>query len=238
VWWDPHILALGTGSTFGLRRDDLIAKDGDPAGVASRLAAYRAWRTELDTTVNGAKTPSLSVRIVSDVASQRAMADIDPVEIEIVDLSRMEGRPFGPRFGTLVHATLATIPLDASEEVVRNVARTQSRILLAAEEEAYAAVEVVTAALRHELLDRARAADRAGKCFRELPIIWHAPDGGLVEGTIDVAFEDQSGTSVIDFKTGRELDTDPGRYRRQLAIYCRAVRDLRGGAVHGVIMRV
>ena len=28
-----------------------------------------------------------------------------------------EGRPSGPRFGTLVHAVLAIVPLDAGEEV-------------------------------------------------------------------------------------------------------------------------
>jgi ATP-dependent exoDNAse (exonuclease V) beta subunit len=238
VWWDPHILPLGAGSPFGLRRDDLIAKDGDPAGVASRLAAYRTWRNELDTTVTAAKTPSLSVRIASDVASQPAMIEADSVEIEILDLSRMDGRPFGPRFGTLVHATLATIPLDAGEDVVRTVARTQSRILLAADEEAYAAVEVVTAALRHDLFDRARAADRAGNCFRELPILWRAADGSLVEGTIDLVFVDKRGITVIDFKTGRELDADLERYKHQVAIYCRAVESLRGGKPRGVLMRV
>src|SRR6185436_14807867 len=29
TWWDPHALRLGAESTFGLRRDDLIVKDGD-----------------------------------------------------------------------------------------------------------------------------------------------------------------------------------------------------------------
>ena len=238
VWWDPHILTLGGGSPFGLRRDDLIAKDGDQAGVASRLAAYHAWRNERDTIVNAAKTPTMSIGVVSEVVGRHFMLDEESGDIEIVDLSRMDGRPFGPRFGTLVHATLATIPLDAGEDVVRTVARTQSRILLSAEEEAYAAVEVVTAALRHELFDRARAADRAGRCFRELPIIWRTTDGALVEGTIDLVFVDDKGTTVIDFKTGRELDADVERYKRQVTIYCRAVESLGGGKPHGVLMRV
>ena len=29
VWWDPHVLALDADSGYGLRRDDLIAKDGE-----------------------------------------------------------------------------------------------------------------------------------------------------------------------------------------------------------------
>ena len=238
MWWDPHVLALGTGSPFGLRRDDLIAKDGDPSGVASRLAAYQAWRSERDATVAAARTPSLSIRIASDAAGHHPALDTEAADIEIVDLSRMDGRPFGPRFGTLVHATLATIPIGADEDVIRAVAGTQARILLAAEEEAYAAVEVVTAALRHPLFERVRAADSAGKCFRELPILWLAADGALVEGTVDLAFEDDTGTTVVDFKTGRELDADLQRYKRQLTIYCRALGSWRGGTVRGVLMRV
>jgi ATP-dependent exoDNAse (exonuclease V) beta subunit len=238
VWWDPHILNLGAGSPFGLRRDDLIAKDGEPAGSAARLATYNAWRAERDAIVAAAKAPSLSIRIASDEPSRHRAIDGEPVEIRIEDLARLDGRPFGPRFGTLVHATLATIPLTANEDVVRAVARTQARILLAAEEEADAASEIVSAALRHPLFDRVRAADRAEKCFRELPVLWRAPDGTLIEGTVDLAFEDRDGITVIDFKTGRELDADLERHKGQLTIYCRALAALRGGTLHGVIMRV
>ena len=34
--------------------------------------------------------------------------------------------------------------------------------------------------------DQVRKASAAGRCFRELPLIWQAPDGMLVEGTIDL----------------------------------------------------
>ena len=37
VWWDPHVLSLDADSGYGLRRDDLIAKDGDP-GTGRRPA--------------------------------------------------------------------------------------------------------------------------------------------------------------------------------------------------------
>ncbi len=96
-----------------------------------------------------------------------------------------------------------------------------------------------------------RSADRAGRCHRELPIIWQAPDGTLIEGTIDLAFEDAGGSNtgrsaegpeprltVLDFKTDRELDADIERYRRQLAIYCRALSALRGQPAQGILMRI
>jgi ATP-dependent helicase/nuclease subunit A len=242
AWWDPHVLALDTGSTIGLRRDDLIAKDGDPTAVAARLAEYESWLRDRAIAIGQAGVRSREARTVSDVAADRAAAfDAgEPVPIEIVDLSRVAGRPYGARFGTLVHSILATAALDADDRSLARIGATQGRLLIpqAADEEVYAAVEVATAVLRQPLFDRVRAAHEAGRCYRELPVIWRAPDGLLVEGTIDLAFEDEAGMTVVDFKTDRELDADAERYRRQLTIYCRALEALRGVKPRGVLMRV
>ncbi len=249
VWWDPHILALDADSGYGLRRDDLISKDGDPAKVAARLALYEQWRTGRDEATAKARVPSLRVRTATSVALDRAF---DPTldnaltapEIEVIDFSRTAERPFGPRFGSLVHATLATVPLDASERVIAAVAHAQGRILPAAghepyaDEEVYAAVEVVSSLLKDPLFDRVRQAESAGRCDRELPIVWKAPDGTLIEGTIDLAFEDLTGLTVVDFKTDRELSTDLERYRRQLTVYCQALGTLRNTTARGILARI
>ena len=97
---------------------------------------------------------------------------------------------------------------------------------------------MVAAVLRHGLFDRVRAADARACCHRELPVVWLAPDGALIEGTIDLAFEDGEGLTALDFKTDRELDADVERYRRQLAIYCRALSTLRGKPTRGILMRI
>ena len=250
VWWDPHILALDADSGYGLRRDDLISKDGDPAGVAARLGAYQQWRASRDEATARARIPSLRIRTATSVAGDRAIdrISLDGVaaapEIEVRDFSRSAERPFGPRFGTLVHATLATVPLDASERVIRAVAQAQGRILPTAgrepyaDEEVYAAVEVVTSLLADPLFDLVRQADRAGRCDRELPIVWKAPDGTLVEGTIDLAFEDLTGLTIVDFKTDRELSTDLERYTRQLTVYCQALGTIRNTTARGILARV
>ena len=250
VWWDPHTLALDADSGYGLRRDDLISKDGDPAGVAARLGAYEQWRTSRDEATARARVPSLRIRTATSVAGDRAIDRIsfDGVstapEIEVRDFSRSAERPFGPRFGTLVHATLATVPLDASDRVIRAVAQAQGRILPTAgrepyaDEEVHAAVEVVTSLLADPLFDLVRQADRAGRCDRELPIVWKAPDGTLVEGTIDLAFEDLTGLTIVDFKTDRELATDLERYTRQLTVYCQALGTIRNTAARGILARV
>jgi ATP-dependent exoDNAse (exonuclease V) beta subunit len=168
----------------------------------------------------------------------------DAPDIEVVDFSRHAVRPFGPRFGTLVHATLATAPLDASDDVVARVARAQGRILPTAgadpyaEEEVYAAVEVVSSLLRDPLFDRVRQAERAGRCDREFPVAWKAPDGTLIEGTIDLVFEDLTGLTVVDFKTDRELSGDLQRYTRQLTVYCRALSALRNIPARGILAKI
>jgi ATP-dependent exoDNAse (exonuclease V) beta subunit len=248
TWWDPHALALDAGSSFGLRRDDLIAKDGDTAGSAQRLARYREWESARSSAIADARQPSIAARTVTQIAADRELPLIDSehVQIDVVDVGRVAGRPFGPQFGTLVHTTLATVSLDADESMVRRVAATQARILLGSgsgvEEEAYAVAEAVMAVLRHPLFDQVRAANTSGHCYRELPLIWQAPDGTLIEGTMDLAFEesDQSGRRfvVLDFKTDRELDVEGERYKRQLAIYCKALTTLRGGSARGILMRV
>jgi ATP-dependent exoDNAse (exonuclease V) beta subunit len=250
VWWDPHALALDAGSSFGLRRDDLIAKDGDAAGSAQRLAAYRQWETARANAIAAGRAPSIRSRTVTQIAADRELplVDLPDFQIDVVDVPRIEGRPFGPRFGTLVHTTLATVPLDADESIVRRVAATQGRVLLGSgegvDEEVYAVAEAVMAVLRHPLFDDVRAANAAGRCYRELPLIWQSPDGTLIEGTVDLAFEERVAGSadrrlvVLDFKTDRELDAEGERYRRQVAIYCRALTGLRGGEARGVLMRV
>jgi len=233
-----------------LRRDDLIAKDGDADGTASRLARYREWETARASAIAGARQPSISSRTVTQIAADRELPllDLHGADIEVVDVPRVAGRPFGPRFGTLVHTTLATVPLDADESTVRRVAATQGRILLGSGEgvdlEVYAVAEAVMAVLRHPLFTEVRAANAAGRCHRELPILWQNPDGLLIEGTIDLAFEEPPGATgqrravVLDFKTDRELDVEGERYRRQLAIYCQALVALQGGTARGILMRV
>jgi ATP-dependent helicase/nuclease subunit A len=245
VWWDPHVLALDADSGYGLRRDDLIAKDGDPAAVAARLAEYRRWQADRATAVANARIPSLSIRTATALAHDRAVTEgVPDVDVEVTDVFRATRQTFGPRFGSLVHATLATVPLDANDTVIATVAEAQGRILPTADQPRYAdaevqaATEVVTTVLRDELFDRVRAAERAGRCQRELPIVWKAADGTLIEGTIDLVFEDDQGTTVLDFKTDRELSADLDRYRRQLAVYCQAIEQIKGGTVKGLLVRV
>jgi ATP-dependent exoDNAse (exonuclease V) beta subunit len=98
----------------------------------------------------------------------------------------------------------------------------------------YAASEAVASLLRTRCSIAYGTAAHAGRCERELPIVWKAPDGTLIEGTIDLAFDDGARLTVVDFKTDRELSSDVERYTRQLRVYCQALGAIRNTAVAGI----
>jgi ATP-dependent exoDNAse (exonuclease V) beta subunit len=240
VWWDPHCLHLGAASSFGLRRDDLIVKDGDMFAIEERMLAYERWRAGHAAAVEGASRPGVRVQTATAWAAAAARDGIDRViaeaaQIEIVELRGAAGRPRGPRCGTLVHAVLATVPLDAADDLVERTAATQGRLLMASAEEVHAAVVVVSSVLRHELLGRARA---GSGLERELPVTWLQKDGTMIEGVLDLAFEERGTTVVVDFKTDHELSAGEDRYRAQVQQYVNAVARATGFPAAGVLFKV
>jgi ATP-dependent exoDNAse (exonuclease V) beta subunit len=114
-----------------------------------------------------------------------------------------------------------------------------TRVLGLSDEEASAAASVVERLLTHDVLARARDADARGACRRETPITWTGPDGTLVEGIVDLAFEESGEWTVVDYKTDREIAASgEDRYRRQVALYASAIAQATGRPAHGVLMRV
>jgi ATP-dependent exoDNAse (exonuclease V) beta subunit len=240
VWWDPNVLHLGAASSFGLRRDDLIVKDGDMFAVDDRLAEYERWRDGTARTVEAASRPLVRVDTATSWAAAAAESGIDAViaeasGIQIVALPGAGARPRGPRFGALVHAVLATVPLDADDGVVARTASTQGRILGAPDVEVAAAATVVSAVLRHELMARVRA---AGGVRRETPLSWRQDDGTVIEGVLDLAFDEEGVTTVVDFKTDHELAAGEARYRAQLQQYVNAVAAVTRREAAGILFRI
>ncbi len=148
-------------------------------------------------------------------------------------------RPGGKRFGTLVHATLATIDLRADAAAIGRAAAAEGRMVNASGPEMQAAARAVEAALLHPLLARAA---RSADCRRETPVFWRDADGTLIEGVVDLAFrEHPAGAApswtVVDFKTDARAEDHP-HYLIQLRIYCAAVTAATGEAAKGVILSV
>jgi ATP-dependent exoDNAse (exonuclease V) beta subunit len=111
----------------------------------------------------------------------------------------------------------------------------QGRLLDASSAEVSAAAGVVRAVLRHELMARVRA---GANLRRETPVTWVQKDGMLIEGVLDLAFDDGDSTVVVDFKTDHELSAGEARYRAQLQKYVDAVSAATARPARGVLFRV
>ncbi|MGQ0723290.1 MAG: UvrD-helicase domain-containing protein [Candidatus Eiseniibacteriota bacterium] len=215
VWWDPALLALGATPPFGIRREELLSKDVDETVVQKDAHRHDAWAKRREELLAAASVPDLDVR----TARTWAQTSREAANVETIDLPRAAGRPSGPRFGALVHAALATVPLDADADRIRQIAELQARILGAPPQETAAATRVVAEVLKHPLLARARLAEERGDCRRETPVTDRLGDGVLVEGVVDLAFRENGRWTVVDFKTDREAEADLEAYRRQVSLY-------------------
>ena len=112
VWWDPATLRLDVDAHFGIRQEELLSKDAPEATVARDLSRYEEWKQSRDAAVARAAEPSLVVRLVTEHAEHGSTVP----EVEIVELPVARDRPSGVRFGSLVHAVLASVPLDGTVE--------------------------------------------------------------------------------------------------------------------------
>jgi ATP-dependent exoDNAse (exonuclease V) beta subunit len=89
--------------------------------------------------------------------------------------------------------------------------------------------------LGHELMARAR---RAVSSRRETPVTWLQQDGSMIEGVLDLAFDEGAVTTVVDFKTDHELAAGESRYRAQVQQYVNAVARATGRRVTGVLFKI
>ena len=116
MWWDPRRLTLDVQRVYGLRREDLIQDPGRETVDADR-ERYDAWLAARQAAQERGARPSLRVHAVTEWA--RATPDGDETaalarDVALVTAAPGGARPGGPRFGTLVHAALATVALDAA----------------------------------------------------------------------------------------------------------------------------
>jgi ATP-dependent exoDNAse (exonuclease V) beta subunit len=239
VWWDPLLLDLGAEPPLGLRRSELIVKDVPKVADDAGLAAYNAWRQSRDDARARASIPSTSAQRATVWAATVKETDASAAStgIELVELPRDEGRPSGIRFGALVHAVLATCPLDAGLSAIQDLVASQARGLGATDEESAFASRVVHGVLAHPFLDRARQASANGLCRREVPVSWREPGGNLVEGVVDLAFRQGETWTIVDFKTDEELRR-AANYMAQVDLYTKAVGLSTGLVATGVLMKI
>ncbi|MEM9384132.1 MAG: UvrD-helicase domain-containing protein [Pseudomonadota bacterium] len=227
VWWDPGLLALEPPREVGLRQQRILEVDEGGRAEASQTH-HRQWQEERQAVLVRGSEASCRVRTATALAADRERGQVDPEPA--VEVSAVEpidpARPSGRRFGTLVHAVLASAALGADEPALGTVANVQGRLLGASAEEVSAAIVTCAGALNHPLVQEAAGAQARGTCYREWPVSAKAtPDGPtIVEGVIDLVFRDAEGDwCVVDFKTDREVSELAERYAIQLQAYGKAL---------------
>ena len=249
VWWEPGPgggLKLGEKPPFGVRREDLIVKDVPRHVIADGRTQYDSWKIARQVARDGGKIPSLTLATVREWTADPLRpipADVDPQSVSIVDViparPHADDRAGGPAFGVVVHAVLAQAPFDASRQTLEDIAQREARVLGLSPADAQAAADAAERIFAHDVLARARDAAGRGLCRREAPIVCTLDDGMLIEGFVDLAFEEAGKWTVVDFKTDREIGADGiERYRRQVAVYASAVQRSTGQSASGILLRI
>ncbi|NLG37209.1 MAG: helicase-exonuclease AddAB subunit AddA [Clostridiales bacterium] len=149
--------------------------------------------------------------------------------------------------GTLVHTALRFITADApDEQIARELERLEQCGILPPG----GAAEVPPGKIRAFLLgDMGRRAAAARRVLREAPFVLSVPAGELypeltqggdepilVQGILDLAFEEEDGWVLVDYKTNRVDDRQTpeallSHYAPQLMVYRRALEELTGRPV-------
>jgi ATP-dependent exoDNAse (exonuclease V) beta subunit len=228
VWWDPALLRLQVQPSFGLRSEEILTEDAQGHSIES-AALYDRWKSHRETSLVAGTPPTLNVFLATD-GTEPPPGYVERVQVERV---RREGaRPKGPRFGSLVHLILSELEFTASPDTIQRIAKTHGRLLNATNEEVDTATQAVVRSLDHPLLLRARQAPRL---YRELPIVFS--DGNkMVETVLDLAFAEETGWIVVDFKTELEDAQRLNLYRRQVGWYIHAVEQTSGKHATGYVL--
>jgi ATP-dependent helicase/nuclease subunit A len=257
VWWDPAVLPQTTSQIRSSSRLTEYLKE-DTSKVRSRegIRIHDEWQRQRlsirdlsskpEWTVVTATSPAaiLTVAEKSDIAETKEAELHRQAELPevIVESTRIDfSRPHGKRFGTLVHAVLSIVPLNCDSTSIAESAQLQGRILGATDAEVSAAVETVGAALLHPLVQRAAQAAEQQRCRREIPIALKLDDGVMVEGIVDLAFQDPAPAgdwTIVDYKTDFEVEGRLEEYRNQVALYALAIARATGQRSRAVLLRI
>ncbi len=231
TWWNTLGLRLEVPIALGIPQQELLGRDAPPGLVEADTRAYERWREDLTAVTGKAATPS----VVAEIAIERSERQSLPVpEVDVIEVARDPDEARGLRYGTLLHAVLASVDLDAGSEAIRRAAALQARILGATDAEVVSVLKVVSRLLAHPLIRRAA---RSPALRREVPVTL-LEEGSLIEGNADLAFEESGQWTVIDFKTDAELAGRLDMYKRQVGIYAEAIAKATGKKTVGVLMQV
>jgi ATP-dependent exoDNAse (exonuclease V) beta subunit len=209
VWFDPSKLELNKETAGGIANRDILRGDPGPG-----LAIYSDWTSRRSKILQRGGRPTFQVVAATDAASGEGTN----VHIETVSIAISGSRARGRRFGSLVHSVIRDADFGCNLSMLERLARAHGRGLDSSDEEIRSAIEVVGAILQHPIVSAARESARV---HWEYPFLYKEADGKIVEGNIDLVYQQGDEWIIVDFKTG---PADRREYRRQVEVYGRALQ--------------
>jgi ATP-dependent helicase/nuclease subunit A len=257
-WADLSTLSLAPPAPRPLKDWDLIKAEG--ARYARSLERYGSWREARQARIEAGSRLGWQAQAATEVAHHgglfspqllRDAREVSQQRVAAPGATALRRGEDARNFGTLVHGVLELVdPALASDRThVEAVARLCSR--LGPPVDGHAAAEAAQragAALSHPLMLRAASAEQV---FREVPLSLRVDPPGepplLIEGIVDLVFREvyDSGEGprgrwvVVDYKSDVEPSAEHiAAYRRQVAFYVQALREISGEEAEGHLLFV
>ncbi len=230
----------------------------DPPEISAELGKRVHFRYPYEALagVRGIVTVS-ALKQKAQEGAQAEMPEDQPEELPAVRKEREaappeqgggQGKLSGAERGTVFHKImehLVIAKLTDEASAAAEIARMKDAGLLSAEEAAAVSGTEILAFFETPLGERVRRADAEGRLFREQPFILGVPlseidpahEGStervLIQGIIDLYFEEDGRLILADYKTDRVTDLSEleARYRTQLKYYRRALEQASGKPV-------
>ena len=191
-------------------------------------------------------------RVSADPAAEEPLTELPAVKRERGENAPQAeaggGRLSGAERGTVYHKIMEHLDIRSLTDeasAAAEIARMRRGGLLSREEAAAVPAAEVLALFGTPLGERIRRADAEGRLFREQPFILGVPlseidpahEGSreriLIQGIIDLCFEEEGRLILVDYKTDRASGAEEliRRYRTQLHYYRRALEQATGKKV-------
>jgi len=209
LWFNPALLELNKDIADGIANKEILQGDPGPG-----LVLYDAWKSRRATILQNGTKPSFQIVVATDAASGEGAK----IPVEIVSLALSGFRERGRRFGSLVHSVIMDADFDSDPVALQRLAAAHASRLSSPEEEIDSAAGVVAAILQHAVL---KAAAGAAIAHREYPFLFRDGHGVIVEGNIDLVYQQDAEWIIVDFKTG---PANRREYRRQVELYGKALQ--------------
>jgi ATP-dependent helicase/nuclease subunit A len=216
---DGRVALARTLADEGLETSDRAAMATDARSADDDRREEEAWIAERALLI--AERSTEVIRSATSIAHEP--------ELEPPDVTAFRRGRGGTSLGRAVHAVLQFVPLE-DDSSIDDLARVQATVE-GIPDKVDRVAELARRAWSSEPMRRA-AVSRG--CWREVPV-GAMLDGDLVEGFIDLLYEDADELVVADYKTddvtGAELARRMERYRVQGEVYARLIEAVTGRRV-------